>query len=39
MRSVNIAKLKNNLSKYLRLAKGGEEIIIRDQNLPVAIGI
>ena len=35
MRSVNIAELKNNLGKYRRFAKGGEEIIIRDRNLPV----
>jgi len=36
MRSVSVAELKNRLSKYLALAKGGEEIIIRDRNLPVA---
>ena len=36
MRSVNVAELKNQLSKYLRFAKGGEEIVIRDRNLPVA---
>jgi prevent-host-death family protein len=36
MRSVNVAELKNRLSKYLRFAKGGEEIVIRDRNLPVA---
>jgi prevent-host-death family protein len=36
MRSVNVAELKNSLSKYLTFAKGGEEIIIRDRNLPVA---
>jgi antitoxin (DNA-binding transcriptional repressor) of toxin-antitoxin stability system len=36
MRSVNVAALKNSLSKYLTFAKGGEEIIIRDRNLPVA---
>ena len=36
MRSVNIAELKNRLSKYLTFAKEGEEIIIRDRNLPVA---
>jgi prevent-host-death family protein len=36
MRSVNVAELKNSLSKYLRFAKAGEEIIIRDRNLPVA---
>lgn len=36
MRSVNVAELKNRLSKYLRFAKEGEEIIIRDRSLPVA---
>lgn len=36
MRSVNIAELKNQLSKYLTFAKRGEEIVIRDRNLPVA---
>lgn len=36
MRSVNVAELKNSLSKYLRFAKRGEEIIIRERNLPVA---
>ena len=36
MRSVNIAELKNSLSKYVTFAKSGEEIVIRDRNLPVA---
>lgn len=36
MKSVNVAELKNQLSKYLTFAKGGEEIVIRDRNLPVA---
>ncbi len=36
MKSVNVAELKNQLSKYLTFARGGEEIIIRDRNLPVA---
>ncbi len=36
MRSVNVAELKNRLSKYLSFAKEGEEIVIRDRNLPVA---
>src|SRR6185437_2312330 len=36
MRSVNVAKLKNELSKYLSFVKHGEEIVIRDRNLPVA---
>jgi prevent-host-death family protein len=36
IRSVNVAELKNQLSKYLSLAKAGEEIVIRDRKLPVA---
>jgi antitoxin (DNA-binding transcriptional repressor) of toxin-antitoxin stability system len=36
MRSVNVAELKNRLSKYLSFAKGGEEVVIRDRKLPVA---
>jgi prevent-host-death family protein len=36
MRSVNVAKLKNELSKYLGFAKRGEEVVIRERNLPVA---
>ncbi len=36
MHSVNIAKLKNSLSKYISFARNGEEVVIRDRNLPVA---
>ena len=36
MRSVNVAELKNRLSKYLTFAKAGEEVVIRDRSLPVA---
>jgi len=36
MRTVNVAELKNKLSKYLTFARGGEEVVIRDRNLPVA---
>src|SRR5258708_37686306 len=36
MRSVNVAELKNKLSKYLTFARGGEEVVIRDRNLPGA---
>ena len=36
MRSVTVAELKEQLSKYLAFAKGGEEIVIRDRSLPVA---
>ena len=33
---MNVAELKNRLSKYLTFARGGEEVVIRDRNLPVA---
>ena len=36
MRTVNVAELKNQLSKYLMFARSGEEIVIRDRSLPVA---
>jgi len=36
MRCVNVAELKDKLNKYLGFAKEGEEIVIRDRNLPVA---
>jgi prevent-host-death family protein len=36
MDSVNIAELKNNLSRYIEQVKAGKEIIIRDRNLAVA---
>jgi antitoxin (DNA-binding transcriptional repressor) of toxin-antitoxin stability system len=36
MRTVNIAVLKNQLSKYLAYAKAGETITIRDRNTAVA---
>ncbi len=36
MKSVNIAELKNRLSVYLNEVRAGEEIIIRDRNLPIA---
>jgi len=36
MISVNVAELKNRLSRYLTVVKAGEEIVIRDRNLPVA---
>jgi prevent-host-death family protein len=36
MHSVNVAKLKNSLSKYITFAKAGEEVVIRERNLPVA---
>src|SRR2546422_842508 len=36
MRSVNIAQLKNQLSQYLQHVRAGEEVLIRDRNLPIA---
>jgi prevent-host-death family protein len=36
MKTVNIAELKNRLSTYVRFARNGEEVVIRDRNLPVA---
>lgn len=35
-RSVNVAELKRSFRKYLAFVKDGEEIIIRDRNLPLA---
>ena len=36
MRTVNIAKLKNNLSKFLSLVEKGEEIRICKRNIAIA---
>jgi len=36
MRSVNIADLKNRLSRYLQEVREGEELVVRDRNLPIA---
>jgi prevent-host-death family protein len=36
MKSVNIAELKNHLSAYLNQVKSGEEITVRDRDLPIA---
>ena len=36
MRSASIADLKNNLSRYLRHVRRGEEILIRDRKVPIA---
>src|ERR1700677_1124028 len=36
MRTVNIGTLKNQLSAYLKFVRNGEEIIVRDRNVPVA---
>ena len=36
MKNVNIAELKNQLSRYLAEVKAGQELIVRDRNTPVA---
>lgn len=36
MKTVNVAELKNRLSQYLRDVREGEEILIRDRNVPIA---
>jgi len=36
MRTVNIGDLKNQLRAYLQFVRNGEEVIVRDRNLPVA---
>ena len=36
MRSVDVRELKIRLGRYLRFAKRGGEVVIRDRNLPVA---
>ena len=36
MKSVNVAELKNRLSFYLSEVKAGEEILVRERNVPVA---
>jgi prevent-host-death family protein len=36
MKSVNIGTLKNELSAYLRYVRDGEEVVVRDRNVPVA---
>jgi prevent-host-death family protein len=36
MKKVNISTIKAELSKYLRFAKSGQEVLIMDRNQPVA---
>lgn len=35
-RAVSIAELKDKLSAYLGLVRGGEEILVRDRQVPIA---
>jgi prevent-host-death family protein len=37
MRAANISDVKNRLSMYLQLVRTGEQVVIRDRNLPVAM--
>jgi antitoxin (DNA-binding transcriptional repressor) of toxin-antitoxin stability system len=36
MKTVNIGKLKDNLSAYLQDVQNGEEVIVRDRKKPIA---
>ena len=36
MRSVNVAELRDQLSAFLQLVRAGEEIVVRDRNVPIA---
>jgi prevent-host-death family protein len=36
MRSTNIADLRNHLTRYLKEVRAGEEIVVRDRQLPFA---
>ena len=36
MRSVNIADLKNQLSRYLNEVRHGEELLVQDRRTPIA---
>lgn len=36
MRAVNIADLKNNLSRYLNEVRRGGEVVVKDRNNPIA---
>ncbi|MGD9590157.1 MAG: type II toxin-antitoxin system Phd/YefM family antitoxin [Pyrinomonadaceae bacterium] len=36
MKSANIAELKNGLSKYLAAVKRGDEIVVKERNIPIA---
>ena len=36
VRTVSVADLKNGLSEYLRLVREGEEIVVKNRNVPIA---
>lgn len=39
MKSVNIAKFKSELGKYLSFVRNGEQIIVLDRKMPLAVVI
>ena len=39
MRSVGLKVLKNRLSEYVRLAAGGETVLVTDRNRVVAVTV
>jgi prevent-host-death family protein len=36
MKTVNIGTLRNQLSAYLQYVRRGEEVVVKDRNVPVA---
>jgi antitoxin (DNA-binding transcriptional repressor) of toxin-antitoxin stability system len=36
MKSINVSELKAHLSKYLRMASRGSEILVKDRDEPIA---
>lgn len=36
MKSINVSQLKAQLSRYLRMAAGGERIVVTDRDDPIA---
>ena len=36
MKTANIAELKNSLSKYLAAVKQGDEVLVKERNVPIA---
>jgi antitoxin (DNA-binding transcriptional repressor) of toxin-antitoxin stability system len=36
MRTVRIGELKNNLSRYLRVVRGGTRLVVMDRDTPIA---
>jgi antitoxin (DNA-binding transcriptional repressor) of toxin-antitoxin stability system len=36
MKAINVSELKANLSRYLRMAAGGQRVIVKDRDEPIA---